>query len=87
MYREAFAEKLKKARIDAGYKQTQVEEKTGIKQQNISKYENGKLEPNLETLGILAQLYNVSADWLLGVSIQPTIRPAPVRPRGKKEGS
>jgi len=87
MYREAFPSKLKKARLDANLTQKQVTEKTGIKQENISRYENGKLEPNLETLGILAQLYNVSADWLLGVTIQPTIRPAPVRPRGKKEGS
>ena len=34
---------------------------------NITKYENGTLEPNIETIGQLAELYNVSTDWLFGI--------------------
>lgn len=70
MYRESFAQKIKKARIDAGYTQKQVEELTGISQPIIAYMENGKREPSLENLGILADFYNVSTDWLLGTGIQ-----------------
>lgn len=66
MYKETFGQKLRQARIEAGYTQQQIESITKINQKNISKYENGKLEPNLETLGILADFYEVSVDWLLG---------------------
>jgi len=75
MYRENFPIRIREARIDAGYIQEQVAAETGISQQNLSKYENGKLEPDLEKLGKLAQFYNVSIDWLLGVSIIPPVRP------------
>lgn len=70
MYNENFAIRIKQARINAGYTQKQVEEETGISQSNIAKYENGKLEPDLEKLGVLAQFYNVNINWLLGVVIE-----------------
>lgn len=66
MYKEGFAEKLKKARIDAGYTQKQIEEYTGIGQSHLSKYETGVVEPDIEKLGILADFYEVSIDWLVG---------------------
>lgn len=69
MYRENVPERLRKAREEAGYTQQQIQDMTAIRRQNISKYETGALEPNLEVLGTLAQLYNVTSDWLLGVSI------------------
>lgn len=69
MYKENVPERLKKAREQAGYTQQQIQDITSIRRQNISKYETGSLEPNLEVLGTLAQLYNVTSDWLLGVSI------------------
>lgn len=69
LYRENFSLRIKKAREDAGYTQQQVAELTEISRSNISKYETNALEPNLETMGILAQFYNVSIDWLLGVSL------------------
>ena len=66
MYKETFAQKLKQARLDAGLTQQEVESMTGIRHQNLSKYETGTLEPNIENLGKLCDLYYVSADWLLG---------------------
>lgn len=66
MYRENFSAKIKKAREDAGYTQKQVEEITGIKQPILSKLEKGTREPSLETMGILIDFYEVSADWILG---------------------
>lgn len=66
MYKEGFPSKIKKARKNMGLTQQQVEEETKISQSALSKYETGKLEPDIETLGILADLYEVSIDWLLG---------------------
>ena len=66
MYRESFPSKIRKARNTTGFTQKEVEKETGIKQSTLTKYENGKLEPDLEKLGILADFYGVSVDWLLG---------------------
>ena len=66
MYVEAFASKLKKARTEAGFTQREVEKETGITQSVLARYETGKLEPNIETLGTLADFYFVSTDWLIG---------------------
>ncbi len=66
MYREAFPSKIKKARENTGFTQREVAKEISLPQSTIAKYETGKLEPSLETLGLLADFYNVSADWLLG---------------------
>lgn len=66
MYQETFPEKLKTARTEAGYTQKQVEAITGIKQSTLASYENGRTQPDIETLGKLADFYNVSIDWLVG---------------------
>ncbi len=39
---------------------------TNVNHKTLSGYENGVSEPDLETLKILAILYNVSTDYLLG---------------------
>lgn len=66
MYREGFPSKIKKARLDTGFTQNEASTETGIPRSSIAKYETGKLEPDLEKLGILADFYNISIDWLLG---------------------
>lgn len=75
MYKENFPKRFKLARIEAGYTQEQVSKETGILRSSISKYETGIVEPNLEALAILAQFYNVSINWLLGVTLEAPIRP------------
>ena len=66
MYKETFPQKIKKARLDTGFSQQEVAKELDIPRSNISKYENGSLEPDIERLGLLADFYNVSADWLIG---------------------
>lgn len=66
MYPVTFCEKLKYARIDAGYTQQQVSDLLNIGRSTLSNYEIGRIEPNLETLARLADFYCVSVDWLLG---------------------
>lgn len=75
MYKETFPSRIKKAREEAGYTQQQVSELTGICRSSIAKYEVGSQEPSLEALGTLAQFLNVNINWLLGVSLEPEIKP------------
>ena len=66
MYKEGLPSKLKKARDDTGFSQKEVAFETKIDQSTIARYEKGKREPTIEKLGILADFYEVSTDWLLG---------------------
>ncbi|MBP3854358.1 MAG: helix-turn-helix transcriptional regulator [Ruminiclostridium sp.] len=66
MFKETFAANLKIARENKRYTQQYVADVLSISRSNIGKYETGTLEPNLETIGQLAELYQVSTDWLFG---------------------
>lgn len=66
MYSETFSQKLVQARKDAGYTQNTVAELIGIKRSTLAGYEIGRTQPDIETLGKLADFYNVSIDWLVG---------------------
>lgn len=67
MYKEIFPIRIKQIRKEIGLTQEKVSDETGINRAKISKYENGSLEPNLEILGKLADYYEISTDWLLGI--------------------
>ena len=66
MYFETFPQKLKQARTEAGYTQRQVAKLLNMKQTTIASYEVGRTQPDIETLGRLADFYCVSVDWLIG---------------------
>lgn len=65
-------ERLRIARERKNLKQTQVRDRTGINNKTLSGYENGVSEPDLETLKVLADLYEVSVDWLSGYTDDPS---------------
>ena len=65
MYKEFFAEKITKARKETGFTQQEVAEELKIPRGTLANYETGRNEPDLETLGVLADFYQVSIDWLL----------------------
>ncbi len=67
MYREQFPSRLKKARENIGFTQREVSRETGIPQSTLANYEVGRTEPDIETIGLLAEFYNVSTDWLFGL--------------------
>jgi len=66
MYSETFPSRLKEMRKSHGFTQQEVSRELGISQQNISNYENGNREPDMETLTQLADFYGVSTDFLIG---------------------
>ena len=67
MFKENFIINIKRARTEKKYTQQYVADVLATSRTNITNYENGTLEPNLETIGQLAELYNVSTDWLIGI--------------------
>ena len=72
MYVEGFASKLKKARKDTGFTQREVAKETRITQSVLARYETGKLEPSIETIGILADFYEIDLNWLFGTKGKPS---------------
>lgn len=48
--------------------QQQVAERLQIKQQSYARYENGTGEPNLQTVTEIARIFDVSCDYLLGLT-------------------
>lgn len=61
--------RLKKLRKEHNLTQNELSEKTGIKHYSISDYEVGRVEPDLQTLIILAKFFNVSLDYILGFQV------------------
>ena len=61
-----FPQRLKELRLKKGLTQTELGEKVGVKQNTYTNWENGKREPNFEIVIKLADLLEVSVDWLFG---------------------
>lgn len=57
---------IKYLRSRVGFTQKEVSEKIGIAQQTYAGYESGKHEPNIEIMIRLADIYNVSMDYITG---------------------
>ena len=70
MYAESFGKKLAKARKDAGYTQVTAAKALGIPSGTIANWEIGRTQPDLESIGKMADFYEVSVDWLLGTKGQ-----------------
>jgi transcriptional regulator with XRE-family HTH domain len=61
-----FGNRLREARIRAGLSQSELEDLSGIPKARLSRYENGHVEPSIQTLARLARALNVSEASLLG---------------------
>ena len=68
---ERFGSRLKKARNLYGFTQEDVAREMMINRVNLTRYENGVNEPDIETLAHLASFYAVTVDWLLGFGEYP----------------
>ena len=61
-----FGDNIKRLRKNKGLKQQELADIWGIKRTTYSDWENGKTEPSYENLVKLADLFEVSLDWLFG---------------------
>lgn len=61
-----FGQRLREARVAAGLSQSELEDISGIPKARLSRYENGHVEPSIQTLARLSSALNVSEASLLG---------------------
>lgn len=61
-----FGKRLREVRKSKKITQQELADRLGIKRNTYSDWENGKTEPTFEILVKLADLFDVSLDWLFG---------------------
>ena len=62
-----FGKRLKTLRVQAGFTQEQLAERTDVSKSIISCYERYQCYPSLEHLVKLSEMFHVSTDYLLGL--------------------
>lgn len=63
-----FARRLKELRKSEGMSQSLLASKIGVAQSNVSDWENDISRPEYENLIKLAKIFDVTTDYLLGLS-------------------
>ena len=66
-----FKTRLYELREAANLKQIELAEQVSLKSGAISKYEKGVSQPSMDTIIKFSEIFNVSVDYLLGVSSIP----------------
>lgn len=69
--KKEIGERLKKIRENKNFKQNRIAKSLGIHPSTLAKYESGEREPDNETLIKLAEIYEVSIDYLLCKTSNP----------------
>ena len=69
--RTVFSNRLRDARTARNMTQESLSELSGVAREMIARYENQKAFPAIETLIKLAQIMNVTTDYLLGLTDDP----------------
>lgn len=62
------ADRLKNLRYEKGLSQYELADKLGVSRGLIGNYEQGRREPDYNTLILFANFYDVSLDYLLGIT-------------------
>ena len=66
-------ERIRALRLDAGMTQEELAQRIGLKKQNISRYENSRVEPNIRTAKRIAEALGVSLEEMaVGVTVAET---------------
>lgn len=68
-----FDERIKELRLSLGLNQVQFARKLFITKQCVSNWENGNIQPSIDMLIKICSVFNVSADYLLGISHKMTL--------------
>ena len=67
-YNEPFPSRLRKLLDDRGITITALSKELKISRQAVSQYTDGSAQPNIEKLRAIASFFDVSADYLVGLS-------------------
>ena len=64
---QLFCERVKELRVENNLTQKQLAEKLQTTNSSVCDWEKGRSQPDLKTLANMAQLFQVRADYLLGL--------------------
>lgn len=70
-------DRLRELRENLGFMQITVSKKIGISNKVLSNYENNISTPDLQTLILICNFYNISANYLLGLEIKENQKETP----------
>ncbi len=71
-----FKNRIKQLRNEKRITQVNLAMELNLSQNAISKYEAGKTEPDIQNIKLLSGFFNVSSDYLLGLSDEKFCLPA-----------
>lgn len=60
-------ERIRILRMERGWSQVDLAQKLHVTKQSVSNWENDNIQPSIEMLRKLSQVFSVSADYLLGL--------------------
>lgn len=75
--KKKFGERLLQLRIQSELRQKQLGETLGISENAIGMMERGNRGTTIEKLALLAEVFHVSTDYLLGITDDPSRREDP----------
>lgn len=61
------ANRLSEIIKDLGISKSKFAERVGVSAMSVSDWTNGKIQPNAESIYLICQAFNISADYLLGL--------------------
>ncbi len=67
------SKKIYELRMSFGWTQVQLAQKLGITKQTVSNWENDNIQPSIDMLVKISKVFNVSTDYLLGLTSTNTI--------------
>ena len=73
IYTTVFPSRLKIARESIGATQKEIANILKIATSTYTNYEAGRSEPNIEAIAKMARMFEVSTDWLLGLTSESYI--------------
>lgn len=68
---EVVSQRLKVLREKTGISQSEASRRLGVTKSTLSLYETGKCLPHAGTIRTMSEMYDVSADYILGLSDFP----------------
>lgn len=74
MQMEKLTERIRTLRENSHLTQRQLADYLGLRQQTYSRYERGELIPSLASMAALADFYDTSVDFLVGLTDVPKRR-------------
>lgn len=63
-----FSERIKELRVEKGLRQADLANLVGISRAAVTDWETGRHEPPLDTIIRLCKIFDVTSDYLLGIT-------------------